>query len=93
MLWLSPETGSTCTSALLPAVLPQYLAEPLPTLRNRWDTWFLSAIDEGRPEMTDRPSAVRVAAIAGSVLLLLLLMVLALALLFGPLVQGGPHLG
>ncbi|WP_255497969.1 hypothetical protein [Nakamurella sp. PAMC28650] len=43
--------------------------------------------------MTDRPSAVRVAAIAGSVLLLLLLMVLALALLFGPLVQGGPHLG
>ena len=41
----------------------------------------------------NRSSAVRVAVIAGSVLLLMLLMGLAVALLFGPLVQGGPHLG
>lgn len=44
-------------------------------------------------DVTNHPSAVRVAAIAMSVALLLLLMVLALALLLGPLVQGGPHLG
>lgn len=54
---------------------------------------MLPASDEGRTDMTNHPSAVRVAAIAGSAVLLLLLMALALALLVGPLLQGGPHLG
>ncbi len=43
--------------------------------------------------MTDRSPAVRVAAIVGSVVVLLLLVALVVALLFGPLLQGGSHYG
>lgn len=42
--------------------------------------------------MTNRSSVRRAATITG-VMILLLLLVMALALLIGPLVQGGPHLG
>ncbi len=47
----------------------------------------------GGPKMTDRSPAVRVAAIVGSVVVLLLLVALVIALLFGPLLQGGSHYG
>jgi len=64
-----------------------------PRLARGSATLIFKPLPKGGPKMTDRSPAVRVATIVGSVVVLLLLVALVIALLFGPLLQGGSHYG
>ena len=91
MLVAEPPVGGTVSWQVAAVSASGPVADP--RLARGSAVRFSSRCRRGGPKMTDRSPAVRGAAIVGSVVVLLLLVALVIALLFGPLIQGGSHYG